>query len=141
MNCQTIKTSETTYGCAFFCEKKNAPPTPMFRFENFKLIQNSLFFDKNVFFDRLYKWSFFVDDVLCSSIGFGRENESIAQIGSNSTYGSLNLGLNNFNIKNYINNLPSYNLTKKNNIKIKLDVVDCDGVKNVLQSNTYSFNI
>ncbi len=141
MRCQNITNTVTEYGCAFFCEKKNNPPIPLFIYDNFRLIEKSYFFDSGVFNGRTYKWSIYIDDVYCDSFGYEKAKEPITQLNNNSSYGSINLGKNNLNIVNYINSLPNYTLTKKNNVKIKLDVIDCDGIKNVAMSNTYSFNI
>lgn len=135
-NCNTNINYNTTYDCAVICYKNNDIPIAKIKYEKDMLFQKSTFFDNNNISDREFKWIIKNKDFIIKEIGWGKLNQKIPNY-LGSTYGSLKLGKNNLNIKNYIINLPN---TYYNNeeITIVLLVKDSSGIISK-ESNKYKF--
>ena len=142
MSCNSPQTIETNISCAKFCTTKfNDAPIAELTYNSYVLSDSSVYYDINSIADRQVRWSLYVEDTLIYDFGFNYYYNTITELSNGSTYDELNLGVQNGDIKTFIETLPNTIIPTNTTFVIFIDVKDDTGIENTNISNKYYFTI
>lgn len=140
MICQTTQNSDYKVTCSKFCEKFNTAPIAKAHFDSFLLVDVSTYYDDGSDENKQVKWEIYAEDELIYDFGFGFYNDAITELSNGSIYSVLNLGNQNEDIINFLNNLPFTVITNNVTLEIRMTVKDNTGVQSENVSSSYKFN-
>jgi hypothetical protein len=140
--CNTPQVITETILCAKTCTVKwNDAPVAKFSFDNYVISDDSQYFDSENLSQRQMRWALYCGDALIYEFGFGNHSDSITELSNGSTYSQMNLGLNNIDILNFVESIPSTIVPLKTKFRLYLDVKDDSGIESENISNVYYFTI
>lgn len=140
INCLPQTSSEYVITCARVCSKLNQAPIADMQFDEYLLIDVSTYFDNGVDTNRQVRWEIYVGEYLIYDFGYGFYNDAIPELGNGSMYSILNLGLENEDIINFLETLPSTIITPDIKFTVKMTVKDNTGVESENSITTYNFH-
>jgi hypothetical protein len=139
MRCKQYEINEKIV-CAKVCFNRfNDAPLARFSFSDSILSDNSTYFDDGDTIQREIRWKVYVGNYFFYDFGWNNLSDIVPDYPVFTTYGDLNLGLNNTYILSFLNSLESIIIPIGTKLCIRLDVKDSSGIESTNISNTYCF--
>lgn len=140
MSCNNPQTITERIICAKTCtEKMNDSPIAKLSFSGTTVYDSSQYFDSGNVSQRQIRWKIYTEEILVYEFGYNDYNLVIPELGNGSTYGLLNLGLNNQDILTFLQSLPNTIIPNDTEFKIYIDVADSTDVISQNISNVFIF--
>ena len=140
MSCNTPITVVERIICARLCtERFNDTPVAVLNFSGITLSDDSLYYDSGVTASREIRWGVYVGNTLIYDFGFNGANDTITELGNGSTYGSIDMGVNNQDMIYFLDNLPNTIIPIGTTFSMYIEVRDDTGVMSQNISNVFMF--